>query len=136
MIVSLFSSFDPLNIRPLNSVYLACIRRLIILSASMAIGAPSSSFFNTLTQSLLRDYDVNAPKGSHLFVCLFPILCLQIGTINFIGLGLRVFTASSRLAFALSLAAIMWMSRVVLIVEKSVFVIFSHLVPLGCPVIW
>ena len=107
MIVRLFSSFDPLNILPLNSIILVIIFRSILLSCTHTVVSLADAVYLKISHVLFIDYDVNAPKSSNLFVAFFPVLCIQLGLINFIGLGASVFTAASRLSFTLSLSAVL-----------------------------
>nr|YP_002213616.1 ATP synthase F0 subunit 6 [Bilobella aurantiaca]ABS88967.1 ATP synthase F0 subunit 6 [Bilobella aurantiaca] len=135
MMTNLFSSFDPCSSTYMFSNWFSSFIFISIVPSIFWFSKSRSNLlFTMVLNPLFNELKViiNNPqlKGStFLFVSLFFVICLN----NFLGLFPYIFTASSHLAMALTLALPLWLSFMLYGWIKNTKFMLAHLVPLSTP---
>lgn len=135
MITSLFSSFDPCSSSNLFNNWLRTLIFILIFpSTYWIINNRFSILIKNIISTLHNEFKLligtHAPSGSTL---LFIGLLILIAINNFLGLFPYIFTSTSHLVTAISLAAPLWLAFILYGWINNMKFMFAHLVPLSTP---
>nr|YP_010502879.1 ATP synthase F0 subunit 6 [Exitianus nanus]UXD78656.1 ATP synthase F0 subunit 6 [Exitianus nanus] len=133
MMMNLFSVFDPCtgNILSLNwmSIFLILLIPQPFWTSNSKMVSIIILVMNKLANEVIMH--LNKKEPSIMMVSMFMMILIN----NFMGLIPYVFTASAHLVFSLSFALTMWMSMMLFGWINKYNSMFTHLVPVGTPVI-
>nr|ALO76496.1 ATP synthase F0 subunit 6 [Omalium rivulare] len=135
MMTNLFSSFDPSTNFSLSLNWLSTFLGLLIIpSMFWLIPSRWNMMWIKITYTLHNEFKIlianNSIKGSTLiFISLFSLIMFN----NFLGLFPYIFTSSSHMSMALSLALPLWLSFMIYGWLNNTIHMFAHLVPQGTP---
>nr|ALO70265.1 ATP synthase F0 subunit 6 [Aleochara sp. 2 EF-2015] len=135
MMTNLFSSFDPSTNFSLSLNWLSTFLGLMIMpSMFWLIPSRWNMIWIKITYTLHNEFKIlianNSIKGSTLiFISLFSLIMFN----NFLGLFPYIFTSSSHMSMALSLALPLWLSFMIYGWLNNTIHMFAHLVPQGTP---
>lgn len=135
IITNLFSSFDPCSSSNIFNNWLRTFVFLIILPSTYWLNNSHltliiKKIIATLHYEFKLLIGTHSPKGSTL---TFVSLLILIACNNFLGLFPYIFTSTSHLVTALSLAAPLWLSFMLYGWINNINFMFAHLVPLSTP---
>nr|YP_010175306.1 ATP synthase F0 subunit 6 [Friesea gretae]QSL98424.1 ATP synthase F0 subunit 6 [Friesea gretae] len=132
---SLFSSFDPCSSNNLFNNWLSTLMFIIILPSTYWMNNNRlSMLLKNISMTLHNEFKLligmHAPSGSTImFISLLFIIAIN----NFLGLFPYIFTSTSHLVTALSLAAPLWLAFMLYGWINNMKHMFAHLVPLSTP---
>nr|YP_001798497.1 ATP synthase F0 subunit 6 [Friesea antarctica]ABS57595.1 ATP synthase F0 subunit 6 [Friesea antarctica] len=135
MMTSLFSSFDPCSSSNLFNNWLSTLMFILIFPSTYwminnRFSILMKNIINTLHNEFKLLIGTHAPSGSTL---LFIGLLMLIAINNFLGLFPYIFTSTSHLVTAISLAAPLWLAFMLYGWVNNMKFMFAHLVPLSTP---
>jgi len=136
MIVNLFSIFDPSTSRQLSLNWLALIIPIIITPLIYWF-TPSriNIYLFSIIKYIIMEIKNNLSKNNLNVLFIFFRLFLFIILSNLLGLYPYIFTATRHLVITLRLALPIWITLILFGWINIINHIFSHLVPLGTPII-
>nr|AOY39855.1 ATP synthase F0 subunit 6 [Hypothenemus sp. BMNH 1039837] len=135
MMANLFSAFDPSTSAHLSLNWMSSLIMLLVLPPSFwLIPSRWNMLINKVMITIHKEFKVliKSPsfKGSTL---IFSSLFMMIMINNFMGLFPYIFTATSHMAFTLTLSLPLWMSFMIYGWLNNTIHMFAHLVPQGAP---
>jgi len=135
IITSLFSRFDPCSSSNIFNNWLRTFLFLAVIPSTFWLNNNYSTYsLKKIILTLHNEFKLlmgyNSPKGSTLiFVSLLALIAIN----NFLGLYPYIFTSTSHLVTALSLAAPLWLRFILYGWINNLNFIFAHLVPIRTP---
>lgn len=135
IITNLFSRFDPCSSSNIFNNWMRTFLFLIFIPSAFWLNNRQLTLITKkITSTLHQEFKLligrNAPIGSTF---IFISLLVLIATNNFLGLFPYIFTSTSHLVTALSLAAPLWLSFILYGWINNISFMFAHLVPLSTP---
>nr|YP_009266376.1 ATP synthase F0 subunit 6 [Liposcelis keleri]ANJ70946.1 ATP synthase F0 subunit 6 [Liposcelis sculptilimacula] len=131
MLMSLFSIFDPSSTNMLMSNWVMLCLFFLIFKKNIMFFSNANITLSILKAGLMNE--IKIIKNYFKFYFLISVFII-IMFMNLIGLLPFVFTASSHLSVSLSMGLVLWLSFMIT-GWINFNQMFSHLVPLGCPVV-
>jgi len=135
MITNLFSSFDPIS--SLTSWQLNWIRTFFILTIFFPLFwisfSKSNFMFSEITSYITKEFIPLFKRFKN--VIFFNVLFIFILINNIFGLMPYVFTRTAHIAMTLSIALTIWVLFILYGWINNTNHIFTHLVPLGTPIV-
>nr|AXI98640.1 ATP synthase F0 subunit 6 [Pseudoniphargus morenoi] len=133
MMVNLFSIFDPSTKFMLSSNWLSAIIFFFLLPTQLwMVPARLKQIFSNLFSYLFKEYSPLVKKAPFILILSLSIF-IFIATNNSMGLLPYVFTASSHMAFTLSLALSLWLGTFIYTWVNNTSNSLIHLIPQGTP---
>jgi len=133
MISSLFSSFDPCSSFFISSWWSTNLIFLLLPSFYWVSSNRGSKLSSSLLHKLHTELSLLIRRNSSNITLTFLAIITLLIANNFIGLYPYIFTSTSHLVIALSLAAPLWVTFISYGWIKYTSYIFAHLVPLSTP---
>nr|YP_009442063.1 ATP synthase F0 subunit 6 [Japananus hyalinus]ARA90991.1 ATP synthase F0 subunit 6 [Japananus hyalinus] len=132
MMTNLFSVFDPatgtLSLNWMSMIMLMVTPNLFWYSPSKINLMLMLTLKSLMNETILHTKNF---KPSIVLVSMFLLILIN----NLMGLLPYVFTASAHLAFSMSLALTLWMSLMIYGWINKTNMMFTHLVPVGTPIV-
>lgn len=136
MINNLFSIFDP-STSPNLSLNWSSLLIVFLFTPLIYWTIPSriQTFWFSISHFLIKELKINFSKLRIKFIIIFISIFWLILTRNFIGLFPYIFTPTSHINISSFIAIPLWLTFIGFGWIKFTNSIFSHLVPLGTPII-
>nr|AVJ52323.1 ATP synthase F0 subunit 6 [Hyperoncus lateritius] len=136
MMTNLFSTFDPATSTQLSLNWISTFIGMIIIPASFWIMPNRINITMKMIMNKLHEEFklLLGPKNSGMTLLMITLFMFILFN-NAMGLLPYVFTSSSHLIFTMTLAIPMWMSIMLFGWINNTNHMFTHLVPMGTPVV-
>nr|VFU78920.1 ATP synthase 6 [Proasellus parvulus] len=134
MMTNLFSIFDPASALGMSLNWSSILLGLLVLPPAFYLfNSRFMSLWMKLFNYLIKEVSILLPHKTKHFMVIFMALFTLIMLNNMLGLFPQIFTASSHLAFTLSLALPLWSAYYSYGWVNKFKDMMAHLVPLGTP---
>nr|YP_003288841.1 ATP synthase F0 subunit 6 [Stylochyrus rarior]ACY35978.1 ATP synthase F0 subunit 6 [Stylochyrus rarior] len=131
---NLFSTFDPSTSYYFNWNWLSMSTPFMLLPLNyFLIPSRYQMSFHNMKNFIIKEMKNNLNKTNFMSTIFFTMIFFNLMINNLIGLHPYIFTATSHLVISLSLALPIWMSIMIYGWIKTTNHMFTHLVPMGSP---
>jgi len=134
MITNLFTRFDPCSSSLFFSNWLSTLSIFFIIPRIIwLLNNRYTILVTSLIQTLHNEFKTLLKSSSYNSTLIFISILIIISINNLLGLFPYIFTGSSHLIIALTLAAPLWLAFILFGWINNIKYIFAHLVPISTP---